>query len=98
MPEQDVDHSNKKTSDNVWSNLRRVTKSENMRNKKKYKNNKSGVPGVYFAVRVGKWGAEINSSADRLHFGWFEDWFEAVCARKSAQYNCGYHPNHGCAA
>ena len=43
-----VDHINNNIIDNRLENLRWVTKSENIRNRKKTKSNKSGILGVYF--------------------------------------------------
>lgn len=51
-----IDHINGNRKDNAPSNLRLVTKQENAMNRQgPNRNNKSGVRGVYFHVRSGKW-------------------------------------------
>ncbi|MDA6380520.1 HNH endonuclease signature motif containing protein [Escherichia coli] len=46
MPDGFIDHINRVRTDNRISNLRLVTHSENMQNRKIQKNNKSGYRGV----------------------------------------------------
>jgi hypothetical protein len=94
MPANDTDHINGVRDDNRWVNLRPATKSENLRNTKMRFDNKSGVMGVFLHKRSGRWGASIRDGK-RKNLGFYEDWFEAVCARKSAEVRLGYHVNHG---
>jgi len=82
-PEQSVDHVNKISSDNRGSNLRDVPHGVNMRNKRDYKSNTSGIKGV--ALLRGLWRARINVNGKEKHLGVFTDKFEAICARKSAE-------------
>ena len=91
----EIDHINGKKSDNRIENLRLVTKSENGRNKKQAINNSSGVTGVYKDSQRNLWHASCYVNGVHLCQGRYEDWFEAVCARKSAENRYGYHPNHG---
>jgi len=42
-----------------------------------------------------KWGARIETLDKRLNLGCFEDFFEAICVRKSAEIRYNYHENHG---
>lgn len=44
----EVDHIDRNTLNNLKSNLRLVSQKDNVRNKSKYINNKTGVKGVYF--------------------------------------------------
>lgn len=53
-PKKHIDHINKKSFDNRWSNLRLATRSQNLRNQKLHKNNTSGTAGV--RRRVGWYG------------------------------------------
>lgn len=94
-PEGCIDHANQAKDDNRISNLRCVTHTENQRNKPLYKRNKSGVCGVNINKKTGKWRAVIFSGENTLWLGSHEDWFEAVCARKSAEIKHGFHENHG---
>jgi len=89
----EIDHINGNRADNSIDNLRLVTPEENSRNRKKPSNNTSGVTGVYKERK--KWRAHLRFNGKRMCKGRYEDWFEAVCARKSAENRYGFHPNHG---
>jgi len=95
FPPQHTDHINGIKNDNRWSNLRAVTPSENHRNKKLPSTNKSGVMGVSWSGYAGKWVVSMRCRSTPLYIGIFDDFFEAVCARKSAETNYNFHPNHG---
>lgn len=90
-----IDHINGDTHDNDLSNLRMVTMQENNKNKAVARNNTSGVPGVMWHRPRGKWIAQVKVSRKMNHLGYFTDWFEAVCARMSANNQYGFHENHG---
>lgn len=94
MPSE-VDHINGIRHDNRWENLRAVTRQENNRNRRKVGNNTSGVTGVYMHTKNRKWVAQICISRNVTVVGYSDDWFEAVCARKSAENKYGFHANHG---
>ncbi|MDA6684686.1 HNH endonuclease signature motif containing protein [Escherichia coli] len=53
MPDGFIDHINRVRTDNRISNLRLVTHSENMQNRKIQKNNKSGYRGVSWDAKEG---------------------------------------------
>jgi hypothetical protein len=96
MPEgMQIDHISGIRSDNRIENLRVVTHTINMRNQKKYATNTSGVTGVCWSKKSSKWRAHIKVNNKKIHLGYFEDWFEAVCARKSTENKYGFHENHG---
>ncbi len=90
-----IDHINGVGTDNRISNLRLVTPSQSNRNLPKPRTNKSGVAGVHFDKRRKKWMAHIRTEVKFANLGRFDDYFEAVCKRKSAELNLGYHANHG---
>ncbi len=94
-PDVEIDHINGVRDDNRWINLRDVTRQENCRNSKRQNNNTSGICGVSWANRNEKWVSNISNRAGyiRLYYGC--DFFEACCARKSAEIAHGYHENHG---
>lgn len=92
-----VDHIDHDRTNNKWTNLRSATRSVNLRNCKKRTDNKSGVTGVSWSKACGKWTARIKTENKYEHLGVFADWFDAVCARKSASVRTGYHANHGAA-
>ena len=90
-----LDHIDGDTHNNDLSNLRLVTQQDNTRNGKLSKNNTSGVNGVVWNKRDSKWTARVKVDYKQLYLGQFDDWFEAVCARMSANNLYGFHENHG---
>lgn len=94
-PNEHIDHINGVKIDNRIENLRVVTNAENSKNQKKDKRNKTGVTGVLYYSDRGKWLVRIGGNNNFTYLGYFSDFFEAVCARKSAELQYGYHVNHG---
>lgn len=82
-----VDHKNGSESlhDNRKSNLRLATFSQNEMNKKIGINNQSGVVGVYLDKASNKWTAQIGFNNKTLYLGRFDDFNDAVIARKQAE-------------
>lgn len=95
FPEKHIDHYNHKRNDNRINNLREVMSSENHRNRSKSILNTSGIIGVRWRKQNNKWLSSIKVNGIQKHLGYFEDKFEAICARKSANNKYGFHPNHG---
>lgn len=80
-----VDHIDGDPTNNVRSNLRIVNASDNGKNKKPYRNNKTGVSGVT-QLSNNKWRARINIEKNtRINLGCFDTKEEAVAARKKAE-------------
>lgn len=73
LKRETVDHINGDTLDNRKSNLRVVTRSENMQNRKISINNTSGFPGVTFNKRRNKWFVQLVSKGKRYSGGYFTD-------------------------
>jgi hypothetical protein len=92
---EQVDHINGDPGDNRLCNLREVNYSENRRNSRKPSNNTSGVIGVSFCRRMGKWRAFTKLNGKYRHLGWFAEMADAVTARATAERENGFHPNHG---
>jgi DNA-binding CsgD family transcriptional regulator len=86
--DQSVDHINNNGLDNRRCNLRLCTHAENMRNRKKHKNNSSGFKGVY--PEGNRWSARITSNGVRHNLGVFETREEAHAA-----YVAGAQRLHG---
>lgn len=90
-PDGEIDHVNQCRVDNRISNLRVVTTRGNARNRRRRESNLSGINGVSWSKSSKKWWAFIST----IHLGYFSDFFEACCSRKSAEILHGYHENHG---
>lgn len=90
-PSGEVDHIDGVRDNNRWANLRDVDKTLNQRNAKLREDNKTGVPGVYWSKRHGKWRCQIGNK----YLGQFSTLEEAVVVRKQAESDEGYHTNHG---
>jgi hypothetical protein len=94
-PNDTIDHVNGIKNDNRWMNLRDVPHSENQKNIKRPRDNTSGVAGVGWCKTSSMWRAHIQHEKKHVSLGRYNDYFEAICARKSAEHRCGYHANHG---
>lgn len=93
-----IDHIDGDPSNNRLSNLREAQQSVNGKNLKLKKNNTSGVMGVSWDARLKKWIARICVDYRTRHLGVFDDFDEAIRARKAAERQHGFHENHGRAA
>jgi hypothetical protein len=90
-----IDHIDGNRLNNKWSNLRAVTSTDNNRNCKISSTNKTGVIGVCWSVRDCVWRATIGANSRQVGLGTFRSFFDAVCARRSAELYYKYHENHG---
>lgn len=90
-----VDHINHDRTDNRWVNLRECTANENHKNKSMQKNNTTGVTGVRWHSQSKKWMANITVRSRYIHLGCFEQKEDAIKARKQAEEEFNFHPNHG---
>jgi len=88
---ENIDHINGNGLDNRWCNLREVFHQENGKNQKQSKNNKSGQTGVSWHKQNKKWIAKES----QVYLGSFTSYEDAISARKQAEIDYGYHPNHG---
>lgn len=90
-----VDHINGERDDNRIVNLRSVTQGENNRNQKFHRTNTSGVMGVSWMPKERKWQSYISVKGIHRSLGWFACFGKAIAARKAAEVQHGFHPNHG---
>lgn len=67
-----VDHINGDPLDNRRVNLRLASPSENLRNRGKNANNKSGFKGVYYFKPTGRWHARIEVNGRHHHLGYYD--------------------------
>lgn len=94
-PDGQIDHINGNGLDNRISNLRVVSNAGNGLNKRRHRNNRSGVTGVSWNKWANKWTAFIAIAGQKLHLGYFTDFDEAVATRRHAAYVLGFDPMHG---
>jgi len=80
-----VDHEDGNPSNNVKSNLRICTPSQNCMNHKLYKNNTSGFSGVCFLSKLNRYLAVIKINNKSIYLGKYKTLDEAVKVRKEAE-------------
>lgn len=90
-----IDHKDRNPLNNRWGNLREVTQRVNSQNRSMNSNNKSGVRGVYWNKRQGKWHAQIALDRKKIHLGWHDSFDTAVVARKQAESTLWKLPRGG---
>jgi len=92
-PKEEIDHKNRNTTDNRFSNLREATRANNARNQGAQANNSSGRKGIY--PSRGRWCARIMVDGKRIFLGSFRDPDLAAAAYSEAarQYH-GEFANH----
>ena len=95
FPFEEVDHIDHNRSNNVFTNLRKVDRSENSKNRSLHVNNTSGYCGVSKVRETGKWYAYMQVAGRSVNIGTFVDIENAIAARNSANINEGFHKNHG---
>lgn len=95
LPKNDIDHEDGDGLHNWINNLRDATNRENCKNRRLSCLNTSGVIGVNFDKRSGKWHARIGTMSGFKHLGYFTSIDAAIAARKAAEVKYGYHQNHG---
>lgn len=80
-----VDHINHMKNDNRKNNLRIASRTENNRNVQLSSNNTSGTTGVRWHKVCEKWIANITVNKKLLHLGYYDNFEDAVSARKEAE-------------
>lgn len=94
-PPDEIDHDNRVKNDNRISNLVLATHIENRKNFPLSTRNTSGIVGVYWTKANLKWLASIGVDRKLIHLGYFDYKPDAIAARKAAEVQYGFHPNHG---
>lgn len=92
-PNNCIDHINSVKHDNSFENLRDVEHAVNHRNRKKHKNNTSGVSGVYFDQ--GAWVVRFTHNKTSHYFGRYKDVEDAIKVRNQEIKNFDFHALHG---
>lgn len=94
-PKNIIDHIDGDGTNNIYTNLRDVTLHDNCKNRRNRVDNATGACGVRWLKLYRKWNSYISVNKKVMNLGYFDNLFEAVCARKNAEKIFGYHPNHG---
>lgn len=81
-PKKEIDHLDRNRENNRISNLREVTRSENLANKSLYRSSKTGLRGVHWHKQHRKFCASIQINGKRRHVGLFKTANEAELAYK----------------
>ncbi|WAX10354.1 hypothetical protein BV57P2_00046 [Phocaeicola phage BV57P2] len=90
-----VDHINHIRDDNRLVNLRLVTRTDNLRNQPRRRNNTTGIMGVVYHKAKRKYMARIRVDGVNIYLGIFDTLGEAAKARKDADIRYKYNANHG---
>lgn len=82
-----IDHpiTNENKYDNRKQNLRKVTQSQNCMNRHLRCDNISGVTGVNWCKDKNKWQSKITVKYQQIHLGFFNNYEDAIKARKNAE-------------
>lgn len=95
MPSGEIDHIDGCKLNNKWDNLRDVSHSENLKNKRIRKPARGKIFGVNKREESSVWRAMINIDGKRMYLGQYSSFFDACCARLSAQNKYSFGPVHG---
>lgn len=95
QPRMEIDHVDHDPANNRLDNLRLVTAHGNKANQSRSSRNTSGVTGVYWARHAKAWAAQIKAHGMVRSLGYFKTVEAAAAARKTAEREHGFHPNHG---
>lgn len=91
-----LDHADGCPSNNVWSNLRLCTQSQNMGNQRINSRNSTGFKGVSFHKATGKFQAQIKVGKQQLALGVYETKEEAAAVyQKAAKEHFGEFASDG---
>lgn len=99
-PDGFIDHIDGNGLNNKVENLRLVTSSINSRNCKLYSTSSTGICGVYWVERTGKWVAKGSyregGKKVNIHLGYFYDVEDAIKARQKWEVEIGgFTDRHG---
>lgn len=87
---KELDHKNKIKTDNRLENLFSSNRSENLKNKGKYKNNTSGITGVLFDKKKEHWCPNICVDGKRIWGKRTKNLEEAIQTRRNLELKYGY--------
>jgi len=96
IPEQ-VDHKDRDSTNNRWSNLAASNALENSRNQSMHSNNTSGVTGVTWNKAANKWKAQVRVKSITKFLGYFDHDDLDLAAMEVMEFRAehGFSPSHG---
>jgi len=94
LPDQ-VDHLDRDSLNNRWSNLAPSNHTENSKNKSAYRTNTSGVTGVSWHRPSGKWQARAELGGKKHYLGLFAELDDAATAVATFYAANGFSDGHG---
>lgn len=96
-PKGVIDHKNRDYTDNRIENLRDTTQAGNTYNAGLRSDSSTGITGVSYNKKRDEYEVYISRERKLIKLGYFKDFFEACCARKSAEIKHHYtkYENHG---
>ena len=77
VPDDQIDHIDGNRENNAISNLRLASQSQNSQNTTLSKSNTSGIKGVSWYKRIGKWDVRIRANGKQKHLGYYDTLEEA---------------------
>jgi len=89
-----VDHIDHNRSNNAFSNLRLVSRKQNMKNQRKRSTNTTGHTGVLWNKQNQKWQVMVWNGVKNIHYGLFVNKEDAIQKRNEVYNAHGYHTNH----
>lgn len=92
-PKEQIDHIDGNGTNNSLENLREATAQINCMNLAKFKNNTTGICGVW--RKGNRWRASISKAGKRHDLGYHDNLLDAACARKSQELKMGFSVRHG---
>lgn len=95
LPNDMIDHIDGNRSNNSIENLREVSRIENCSNSRRRSDSNSGLSGVRSRKDRPNWYASITCGRKIIRLGVYDNYFDACCARMSAQNKLGFSPRHG---
>ena len=90
FPEHDIDHKDRVRDNDIWTNLRHVTRSCNTKNSRIRSDNSTGVVGVSFSQKYNSWRVRIDIAKKTKSIGSFPNFIDAVRARYEAEKKYDY--------
>lgn len=95
-PVDQIDHEDHKRANNKFGNLSEASSQTNGKNQSMHNTNTSGHTGVVWYKRCSLWQSQIVVNGKYIFLGRYEDINEAISARKFAENQYEFNPNHGC--